>query len=75
MTKDQELKGRLDTTLVNLNDSLDKLSVTLDSVNSLSSEEKTNLKEILEDSSEISENLKLFSDKLNKRFLLFRLLF
>ncbi|OGI21720.1 MAG: hypothetical protein A2287_00365 [Candidatus Melainabacteria bacterium RIFOXYA12_FULL_32_12] len=75
ITQDQELKGKLDSTLVNLNDSLSKLSVTLDNVNSLNTEEKDNLKEILNDSSEISENLKLFSNKLNKRFLLFRLLF
>ena len=36
---------------------------------------KENLKQIVKDTTETVENLKKFSEKLNKRFLLFRLLF
>ena len=37
--------------------------------------DKENLKQIVADTSETMENLKKFSEKLNKRFLLFRLMF
>ena len=40
-----------------------------------SPEEKGRLKEILDNSEEISKDMKKFSNKLNKRFLLLRLLF
>lgn len=74
LTKDQELKLKLDNTVVNLNTSLIKLSQILENVN-LDKNQKAELKGILQDSSNISQNLKLFSNKLNKRFLLFRLMF
>ena len=37
--------------------------------------DKENLKQIMNDASQTVSNLKKFSEKLNKRFLLFRLLF
>ena len=58
-----------------MNTSLVKLSTTLDNLNGINQEEKEKLESILKDSAEISANLKKFSDKLNKRFLLLRLLF
>jgi ABC-type transporter Mla subunit MlaD len=75
ITKNEEFKGKIDSTITNLNTSLVKISNTLDSINSLSASDKDHLKDILKDSTEISENLKKFSDKLNGRFLLIRLLF
>jgi hypothetical protein len=38
-------------------------------------ENKTELETILEDTKITTQNLKKFSEKLNKRFLIFRLLF
>jgi ABC-type transporter Mla subunit MlaD len=51
------------------------VSTTLDTVNKLTPENKTELQQILDDTSKTTANLKKFSDKLNKRFLLFRLMF
>lgn len=66
---------KMDKTVDNLNVSLENLSKTLEKVNGLSTTEENNLKEIIKNSSETSKNLKQFSEKLNKKFLLFRLMF
>ena len=70
-----ELKTRLDKTITNLNTSLDKLSILLDRTDDLTTSQEENIKKIISESTEISTNMKKFSKKLNKRFLLFRLLF
>lgn len=75
VTKDPAFRGKIDGTVTNLSASLEKLSKTLDTVNGLSSSDQQEIKGILRDSAEASKNLKLFSEKLNKRFLLFRLMF
>ncbi|MDD3014848.1 MAG: hypothetical protein PHC34_14190, partial [Candidatus Gastranaerophilales bacterium] len=75
VTKDPEFRSKLDGTVINLSASLEKLSKALDNVNDLSKGDKQELKGILQDSAEASKNLKKFSEKLNKRFLLFRLMF
>jgi methyl-accepting chemotaxis protein len=74
MTKDVQLKKYLKASVVRLNTALDKLTVTLDTVN-YATEDKEKIKETMDDINETSENLKKFSEKLNKRFLIFRLLF
>lgn len=74
LVEDPEVQNRLDESLTLLNESLSKLTIILDQVDSVTSEDET-LKTIVEDTQETSENLKKFSQKLNKRFLLFRLLF
>ena len=51
------------------------ISKTLATVNKLTPENKTELQKIIEDTSATTSNLRKFSDKLNKRFLLFRLMF
>ncbi|MDD3149445.1 MAG: MlaD family protein [Candidatus Gastranaerophilales bacterium] len=73
--QDPAIKSKIDCTVVNLNKSLDKFSQLADNFNNLSEEEKIKLKAILKDTATTSENMKLFSEKLNKRFLLFRLMF
>ncbi len=74
MTKDAQLKKYLKESVVRLNTALDKLTITLDTVNyAIDDEEK--LKQTMDDINETSENLRKFSEKLNKRFLIFRLLF
>ena len=75
MTKDEQLKKDLKNTIANTNKALNSVSTTLASVNKLTPENKTELDVILEDAKETTCNLRKFSEKLNKRFLIFRLLF
>ncbi len=75
MTKDEQLKKDLKNTLANTNKALDNITLTLSTVNKMTPENKTELETILEDTKITTQNLKKFSEKLNKRFLIFRLLF
>jgi ABC-type transporter Mla subunit MlaD len=74
MSKDSQLKAQVKDTVSKLNTALDKLTVTLDTVN-YATEDEEKLKQTMDDINVTSENLKKFSQKLNKRFLLFRLMF
>ena len=74
MSKDAQLKAHVKETVVKLNTALDKLTITLDTVN-YATEDEEKLKQTMDDINTTSENLKKFSEKLNKRFLLFRLMF
>ena len=51
------------------------ISTTLNTVNKLTPDKKTELQAIIEDTKETTCNLRKFSEKLNKRFLLWRLMF
>ena len=75
MTKDEKLKTQVNDTITKFNTALDNLSLTLETVNSLTTEEKCTIKQTIDDAAETSKNLRKFSEKLNKRFLLFRLMF
>ena len=75
MTKDEQLKNDLNNTLANTNKALENVSTALASVNKMTPDNKTELDELLEDAKVTTANLKKFSEKLNKRFLIFRLLF
>ena len=74
MTKDEKLKTKLVTTIDNLNTAMLEVTSALETINGQRGD-KENLKQIMKDTSETVSNLKKFSEKLNKRFLLFRLLF
>lgn len=74
MTKDEKLKSKIVTTIDNLNTTMNEVTVALETINGQSGD-KENLKQIMTDASETVHNLRKFSEKLNKRFLLFRLLF
>ncbi len=74
MSKDAQLKSYIKESVVKLNTALDKLTVTLDTVN-YATEDEEKLKQTMDDINATSENLRKFSEKLNKRFLLFRLMF
>ena len=74
MTKDEKLKGKINTSIDNFNKALIEVNQTLETVNG-DKGDKENLKQIMEDTSVTVGNLRKFSEKLNKRFLLFRLLF
>jgi len=75
LTKDEQLKKDLTRAVNNVNNAMCDISKTLESVNKLTPDNKTELQTIMENTSETTSNLKKFSEKLNKRFLLFRLLF
>lgn len=75
MTKDKKLKSDINNSVVKLNTALDKLTVTLDTVNYITADQKDSIKCTLKDVNKTSSNLRKFSEKLNKRFLMFRLLF
>ncbi len=74
MSKDTQLKQCIKQSVVKINSALDKLSVTLDTVNYVTEDEEQ-LKQTMDDINATSENIRKFSEKLNKRFLLFRLMF
>ncbi len=73
MTKDEHLKQKISDSIDNLNITMCEVTKALETVNGTG--DRDNLKQIINDTSETIENLKKFSEKLNKRFLLFRLMF
>lgn len=75
MTKDPALKSQVNTTVTKFNKALDDLSCTLETVNALTTDKKTELNSTINDVSVTAKNMRKFSEKLNKRFLLFRLMF
>lgn len=75
MTKDEKLKKQLTTTVNNVNKAMSDISNALELVNGMTPQQKYQLQQIVEDTSVTTSNLKKFSEKLNKRFLLFRLMF
>jgi phospholipid/cholesterol/gamma-HCH transport system substrate-binding protein len=72
---DKDLQNRLDQSLTTLNTSLDKLSSVLSDVEGITHDKDQSLNNIVKDTKDTAENLKVFSKKLNGRFLLFRLMF
>jgi len=73
MAHDDDLKKKFTNSVDNLNITMCEVSKALKTVNGKG--DKENLKQIINDTTETMENLKKFSEKLNKRFLLFRLMF
>lgn len=74
MTKDENLKTKISTSIDNLNVTMCEVSTALETINGEGGD-KEGLKQIINDTSSTVSNLKKFSEKLNKRFLLFRLMF
>lgn len=75
LTKDDQLKKDLNRTVANINNAMMGISTSLDTVNKMTPEKKTELQTIIEDTKVTTCNLRKFSEKLNKRFLLWRLMF
>ncbi len=75
MTKDDNLKKDLTRTINSANKAMTDISTTLAALNKLTPENKTELQSIIDDAAVTTCNLRKFSEKLNKRFLLFRLMF
>ena len=75
MSKDEALKRKVVDTVDKLDLALEQLNTTLKLVNDIGTTEKDKIISTINDASETSKNAKKFSEKLNKRFLLFRLMF
>ena len=78
MTKDEKLKNQITSAITNVNTAMAEVATTLETVNKIDPTAKnqtSDLQKIVKDTVETTCNLKKFSEKLNKRFLLFRLLF
>jgi ABC-type transporter Mla subunit MlaD len=78
MTKDDKLKNQITTAITNVNSAMSEVATALDTVNRVNptnANQASDLEQIVKDTVVTTSNLKKFSDKLNKRFLLFRLLF
>lgn len=75
LTKDDQLKKDINRAVSSVSTAMTDISTTLDTVNKLTPEKKTELQTIIEDTKATTCNLRKFSEKLNKRFLLWRLLF
>ncbi len=78
MTSDGKLKSELTSAITNINSAMSEVTTTLETINKINPsnpKQASDLQLIVSDTVCITENLKKFSEKLNKRFLLFRLLF
>ena len=78
MTKDDKLKNELTTAVTNVNCAMAEVATALDTVNRVNPanpNQASDLQQIVKDTVVTTSNLRKFSDKLNKRFLLFRLMF
>ena len=78
ITSDVKLKSQLTSAITNVNSAMAQMSTALETVNYVNptnQAQASDLKLIVEDMVSTTANLKKFSEKLNKRFLLFRLLF
>lgn len=75
MTKDEKLKAQLLSTINNVNKAMADVSNALELVNGMTPTQKCQVQGIIKEAATTTHNLKKFSEKLNKRFLLFRLMF
>lgn len=75
MTKDEKLKDQLNITIKNVNKAMGDISNALELVNGMTPDQKCQVQQIVADTSATTHNLKKFTEKLNKKFLLFRLMF
>lgn len=75
MTKDDNIKKDLARTVKTVNKAMSDISTTLAALNAVTPDNKTDLQAIIDDTQVTTANLRKFSEKLNKRFLLFRLMF
>ncbi len=74
-TKDDKLKNDISNTVSNISKISANINKTLNNLNNLDPSQKASVDCIISDTLVISRNLRKFSEKLNKRFLLFRLMF
>ncbi len=75
LTQDDNLKKDINRAVANVNTAMMNVSSALETVNKVNPDKRTELQAIIEDTKVTTCNLKKFSEKLNKRFLLWRLMF
>ena len=75
LTSDPDIKLKVSKTVDSVSNSMSILNNLLDKIENMSPEDKAKFSSIVDDTAETTKNLKKFSEKLNKRFLLFRLMF
>ena len=75
LTNDPNIKKKIAKTIENVDTSMEVLSSLMTKIDQMSPEECAKIQGIVSDTAETTKNLKKFSEKLNKRFLLFRLMF
>lgn len=74
-TKDEKLKDDITGVVGNLSIITENIAKVMKDYNSLDENDKLKLKSTVKNVNDITKNVKKFSEKLNKRFLLFRLMF
>ncbi len=74
-SKDPKVKKEVKQIVENVANATCQLNSTLASVNNLDGDDKAKVATIIADVGATTKNLRKFSEKLNKRFLLFRLMF
>lgn len=72
---DEKMKKNLKESVENINNTIKEVHKSLEKANSLSSSEQLTVNNAISDAIVTTRNLRKFSEKLNKRFLLFRLMF
>lgn len=78
MTSDDKLKKQVTTAITNVNNAMAQAATALETMNRVNPSnpaQTSDLQQIVDDTVVTTSNLRKFSEKLNKRFLLFRLLF
>lgn len=75
MSKDEKLKKQLSDTIEHINKAVTDVSSALEVVNGMSPQQKCKVQQMISDAAATTHNLKKFTAKLNKRFLIFRLMF
>ncbi|MBQ9688133.1 hypothetical protein IJV79_00695, partial [bacterium] len=75
LTRDDKLKAQLMNTIKDVDKAMCDLSNAMTLVNKMTPDQKTQIEHIVEDTAQTTANLRKFTEKLNKRFLLFRLMF
>ncbi len=74
-TDDDNVKKDLKQTISGLNTAIGEINKSLVKTNSMCESDKLSVSSALSDTVVTARNLKKFSEKLNKRFLIFRLMF
>lgn len=74
-TDDENVKSNLKETIAGLNKAIGNINSSLANTCKLNKEDQLSVSSALSDTVVTARNLKKFSEKLNKRFLLFRLMF
>ncbi len=72
---DEQLKANLKETIQGMNNAIKEVNENLKNANKMSKDEELSVNNAVADAVVTTRNLRKFSEKLNKRFLLFRLMF